>query len=137
MRPASPRSPERRPVTSHYAFILVFAIIGAAFAAGGMILVRIFAPSRPYPEKLSTYECGADPIGDAWVQFNVRYYLFAILFIVFDVETVFMFPWARVFGRLESLGVPVLYGLWEGLLFIAVLLLGYVYAWRKGILEWV
>jgi NADH-quinone oxidoreductase subunit A len=108
-----------------------------AFAALGVILVlimlgvaSILRPSNPDPVKLSTYECGVDPVGSGWSQTYVRYYVFGLLFLIFDVEAVFIFPWAIT---LEGLG---LFGLVEMLIFIAILVLGLVYAIRKGVLRW-
>jgi len=122
---------------NNYAFLAIFSIVAIGFVIIGLTLVKIFAPAKPYPEKMSTYECGAKASGTAWVQYNVRYYMFTLVFIVFDVETVFIFPWAKVYKTLDSLGVPIFYGFIEGFTFLMVLFLGYIYAWRKGILEWV
>ena len=113
---------------------LVVAIVGALAVAvvGGMLaLGSLLRPTRPQPQKYLTYESGVDPVGDGWSQSQIRYYIFALLFVMFDVEAVFIFPWAV---RLESLGV---FGLVEMLVFIAILALGLVYAWRKGVLRWV
>ena len=113
---------------------LVVAILGGAavgLVAGMLGLGRLVRPSRPQPQKYLTYEGGVDPVGDGWSQSQIRYYIFALLFVMFDVEAVFIFPWAV---RLESLGV---FGLVEMLVFIAILALGLVYAWRKGVLRWV
>ncbi|KAL8250468.1 hypothetical protein R6Q59_034161 [Mikania micrantha] len=87
-------------------------------------------PSSKGPEKLSSYESGIEPIGDAWLQFRIRYYMFALVFVVFDVETVFLYPWAMSF---DVLGVSVFV---EALIFVLILIVGLVYAWRKGALEW-
>ncbi len=122
---------------TQYAFIAVFGIIALSFVIIGLALVAIFGPSNPYPQKNSTYECGAEAVGSSWIQYNVRYYMFTLLFIVFDVETVFFFPWAKVYKSLATFGIPVFYGFLEGFVFILILLLGLIYAWRKGILEWV
>ncbi|KAL5062876.1 hypothetical protein RYX36_024613 [Vicia faba] len=88
------------------------------------------APIRKGPEKLSSYESGIEPMGDAWLQFQIRYYMFAIVFLVFDVETVFLYPWAMSF---DVLGVSVFI---EAFIFVLILIVGLVYAWRKGALEW-
>ena len=108
-----------------------------AFAALGVVLVlvmlgvaSILRPSKPSKIKQSTYECGVDPVGSGWSQSYVRYYVFGLLFVIFDVEAVFIFPWAII---LEKLGV---FGLVEMLVFIAILVLGLVYAIRKGVLRW-
>jgi NADH-quinone oxidoreductase subunit A len=113
---------------------LIVAIVGvlAVLVVGGMLAVgSLLRPSRPQPQKYLTYESGVDPVGDGWSQSQIRYYIFALLFVMFDVEAVFIFPWAV---RLEGLGM---FGLIEMLVFIAILALGLVYAWRKGVLRWV
>ncbi|KAJ4734520.1 hypothetical protein LUZ62_013776 [Rhynchospora pubera] len=90
----------------------------------------VLAPVREGPEKLSSYESGIEPMGDAWLQFRIRYYMFALVFVVFDVETVFLYPWAMSF---DVLGVSVFI---EAFIFVLILIGGSVYAWRKGALEW-
>ena len=113
---------------------LIVAIVGAlaVLVVGGMLAVgSLLRPTRPQPQKYLTYESGVDPVGDGWSQSQIRYYIFALLFVMFDVEAVFIFPWAV---RLEALGA---FGLIEMLVFIAILALGLVYAWRKGVLRWV
>jgi NADH-quinone oxidoreductase subunit A len=114
-------------------YIFVLGVIGLAlaFLLGGLGLSFLVAPHRPGRRKNETYECGESTIGSAWVQFNVGYYLFALLFLVFDVEAVFLYPWALV---IREFGVA---GLIEVFIFITILILGLVYAWRKGALEWV
>ena len=112
---------------------LTVAVFGAA--AFGMLAAmlgvgRILRPNRAQPEKYLTYESGVDPVGLGWSQSQVRYYIFALLFVLFDVEAVFIFPWAT---RLEVYGY---FGLIEMFIFIFVLVLGLVYAWRKGVLKW-
>jgi len=92
---------------------------------------RVLRPSRPSPGKLTTYESGMDPVGSSWSQTQIRYYVFAFLFVIFDVESVFLFPWAVVFDRL---GVAAF---WEMVVFIGVLAVGLLYAYRKGVLRWV
>lgn len=105
----------------------------AAVLLAGLLLwvASLVRPSRPGREKLLAYESGVDPIGDGWSQSHVRYYIFALLFVVFDVEAVFIFPWAT---QLERYGT---FGLVEMGVFVFVLLLGLLYAWRKGVLKWV
>lgn len=105
----------------------------AAFLLAGLLLglSALIRPNRPTREKLLTYESGVDPVGEGWSQSQVRYYVFALLFVIFDVEAVFIFPWAT---QLERYGT---FGLVEMGIFVAVLLLGLVYAWRKGVLRWV
>ncbi len=93
-------------------------------------LVRV-RPEKPTPVKQAPYECGRDTIGPTWVQFNFRYYLYALLFVVFDIETVFLYPWAVAFKKLQ------LFGFIEMLIFILILMVGYIYAWKKRALEWI
>ena len=119
-------------MTEYYREYLAVAllIVAAMLMVGGMLgLGRLVRPNRPQSEKYITYESGSDPVG-GWGQSNVRYYVYALLFVIFDVEAVFIFPWAV---NLESLG---LFGLVEMVLFIALLAFGLVYAWRKGVLRW-
>lgn len=110
----------------------------AIFGATAIVLVSLLLgvgsllrPSKPSGEKLMPYESGVDPVGDGWSQSQIRYYIFAVLFVIFDVEAVFLFPWAT---RLEVYGA---FGLVEMGIFVFVLLLGLIYAWRKGLLRWV
>jgi NADH-quinone oxidoreductase subunit A len=110
--------------------VLIFLIIGALFVAGGMIAAWILRPRRPYPGKLAPYECGEDPIGDAWVRFNVRFYVIALVFLIFDVEVVFLFPWALVYRNLG------LFGFLEMAVFLGILFVGFAYVWVKGDLDW-
>ncbi len=110
------------------------------FVLGGLLTARLIRPHRPNVEKLSTYESGEEPVGTAWGQFNVRFYIVALVFILFDVELVFLFPWATVFGQKELIAATD--GLWgwfalsEMFLFIAILALGLAYVWAKGYLNW-
>jgi NADH-quinone oxidoreductase subunit A len=114
-------------------FLTVAIFGGVAVALVGLVLTigSALRPTRPQPQKYITYESGVDPVGSGWSQSQIRYYIFALLFVMFDVEAVFILPWAV---RLETLGV---FGLVEMLIFIVILLLGLVYAWRKGVLRWV
>lgn len=113
-----------------YLTVGIFGVLGAVLVAALLGLGRIVRPSRPTPEKLENYESGVDPVGDTWTQANIRYYVFALLFVLFDVEAVFIFPWA---ARLEEYGF---FGLAEMAIFIFILLLGLLYAWRKNVLRW-
>jgi NADH-quinone oxidoreductase subunit A len=119
-----------------YTPIAVFAIVGILFVLMTLGVSALLRPHLPRPEKLTTYECGERPIGQAWSQFNVRYYIFTLVFVIFDVETVFLFPWAMQLGwfRQNGLGVFLFF---EMLVFILILVLGLIYVWRKGVLKWV
>ena len=115
----------------NFLFVLAFVFVSAAFVFGAIIASRLLAPSRPNQVKNQTFECGNETIGTSRIQFNVGYYLFARLFLVFDVEATFLYPWAVVFREVG------LSGLIEVGLFMLALLVGLAYAWRKGALEWV
>ena len=117
-------------LTAHAA-ILAFLVVAVAFLVVNLLVWKVIRPSRFSEEKLTTYECGENPVGSAWVQFNIRFYVFALIFIIFDVEAVFLLPWAVVFRELGMLAYL------EGLVFIAILVVALVYVWRKGDLEWV
>ena len=113
-----------------YVTIGIFAFFGALIVLGTIGVSKLVAPSVPHAEKLTTYESGIDPIGKGWGQANVRYYIFALLFVVFDVEAVFLFPWAVVF---EKFGTQAFV---EMLIFIAILAFALIYAIKKKVLEW-
>ncbi|MFN2526965.1 MAG: NADH-quinone oxidoreductase subunit A [Actinomycetota bacterium] len=113
-----------------YVTIGIFAIVGVVLVFGTIFVSTALSPKVPHREKLTTYESGIDPIGQGWSQANVRYYIFALLFVVFDVEAVFLFPWAIVF---EELGTQAFV---EMLIFIGILVLALVYAIKKKVLEW-
>ena len=114
----------------NYLPILLFILLGIGFGVGPMLVGFILGPHRPDAEKNSSYECGFEPFEDAHMKFDVRYYLVAILFIIFDLEIAFLFPWAVV---LDDIGV---FGLLAMFLFLAILVVGFVYEWMKGALEW-
>jgi NADH-quinone oxidoreductase subunit A len=114
----------------NYFPILLFILVGLAVGIGPMVLGWVLAPNRPDAEKLSPYECGFEAFEDARMKFDVRYYLVAILFILFDLEIAFLFPWAVV---LEEIGA---FGFWAMVVFLAILVVGFVYEWMKGALEW-
>ena len=117
-------------LANEYAPIFIFILIALAMGMLPLVLTVFVAPQRPNAEKLSPYECGFEAFEDARMQFDVRFYLLAILFVVFDLETAFLFPWAVV---LKQIGI---FGFVEMMLFLVVLLVGYVYAWKKGALQW-
>jgi len=113
-----------------YLTVGIFGLVGVALVGAFLGLGSILRPDKPTAAKLEAYESGVDPTGDMWSQANIRYYVFALLFVMFDVEAVFIFPWAT---RLE---VYEVFGLIEMAIFIFILLLGLIYAWRKGVLKW-
>ena len=113
-----------------YLTVAIFAGVGIGLGAGLLAIGKIFRPTRPQDQKYLVYESGVDPVGTGWSQSQIRYYIYALLFVMFDVEAVFMFPWAT---QLESYGV---FGLVEMLIFVAILALGLLYAWRKKVLRW-
>ncbi len=110
--------------------VLIFLIVGGVFVAGGLLFAWLLRPNRPYPGKLTTYECGEVPVGDTRVRFNIRFYVVALIFLIFDVEVVFLFPWAVVYKNLGW------FAFIEMLVFLGILLVGYAYVWRKGDLDW-
>jgi NADH:ubiquinone oxidoreductase subunit 3 (subunit A) len=112
-------------------YVFTFVCLAACMVGGGLVFSLLVAPHRPGAIKNTPYECGEQPIGQAWVQFNVGYYLFGLMFLVFDVEAAFLYPWAVAFRQLGAVGLV------EAGLFILVLLVGLAYAWKKGVLEWV
>jgi len=114
-----------------FAAVLAFLAVAVAFLVVNLLVWKVLRPSRFSEEKLTTYECGENPVGSAWIQFNIRFYVFALIFIIFDVEAVFLLPWAVVFRELGMLAYL------EGLVFIAILVVALAYVWRKGDLEWV
>jgi len=114
-----------------YLTVVVFAGFAAALVGGILAVSKLLQPHHPTREKLIAYESGVEPFGEGWSQSQIRYYVFALLFVMFDVEAVFIFPWAV---RVDALGV---FGLIEMIVFVAILALGLAYAWRKGVLRWV
>ena len=115
---------------SGYEYFLGFLLLCSLIPLLALTASKLVRPSRRGPERRTTYESGMEPIGGAWIQFNIRYYMFALVFVIFDVETVFLYPWAVAFHRLGLLAFI------EALIFIAILIVGLVYAWRKGAPEW-
>ena len=115
---------------SDYLPVVIYLAIIVAFAVGSLAAARVIGPGRPFAAKLESYECGAEPIGQAWVQFPVGFYLVALVFIVFDVLAVFLFPWALSIRALGAWGILAM------LMFLSILMLGWVYAYRERILEW-
>src|SRR5438270_4644128 len=119
-----------------FANVLVFTALGLGFVGVNLLIGKLLRPSNPQARKLSTYECGERAMGSAWVNFNIRFYIVALIFIIFEVEIAFIFPVATVFRRWVEGGEGV-FALVEVLLFIGILFLGLVYAWVRGDLEWI
>jgi NADH-quinone oxidoreductase subunit A len=114
----------------NYIFIGLLALVAIAFAAGPLLAVAILSPRKRSSTKSETYECGVITVGDSWVKFRMQYYLYAILFVLFDVETVFLYPWAVAYGGLGF------FALIEMIIFVVMLLVGLAYAWARGALRW-
>jgi NADH-quinone oxidoreductase subunit A len=134
---AAARRPEGLPMSQGltqllfaYLPLIVFVALSGVIGLALLVAAFLLAFKRPDPEKLSAYECGFNAFDDARMKFDVRFYLVAILFIIFDLEVSFLFPWATAFGQL---GV---YGFWSMMMFLAVLTIGFIYEWKKGALEW-
>lgn len=120
--------------------VFIYLIIGTLMVLFTLLLGKILSPSKPSAAKQSTYECGEESIGSAWVQFNSKFYVIALVFLLFDVEMVFIFPWTTVFGSAEFIAADGRWGwytLIEMFLFIGILIVGLVYVWKKGDLEWI
>lgn len=115
-----------------YVPVLLFIAVGVLVGIVPMLIGRALGPHKPDPEKLSPYECGFEAFEDARMKFDVRYYLVAILFILFDLEIAFLFPWAAVLGDLGTWSV----GFWSMMVFLGILTVGFVYEWKKGALDW-
>ncbi len=128
-------------MSSDFEGVLIYLIGGVAFILGGMLTSKILRPSRPNEEKLTTYESGEDPVSSAWGQFNLQFYIVALIFLLFEVELVFLFPWATVFSDQQL--IEETNGVWgwlafiEMTVFVGVLVLGLAYVWRYGYLDWV
>jgi NADH:ubiquinone oxidoreductase subunit 3 (subunit A) len=117
-------------IVNEWAFIGVFVVVSWIFPALPIVVARFFSPKKPNAIKMQTYECGVETVGDTWVQFKVQYYLYGLVFLVFDVELVFLFPWAIAYRQLDF------FAFGAGLLFIFLLTDALIYAWRKNALEW-
>ena len=115
---------------SQYLPVILFILVGSLVGIGPIVLGKLLGPSRPNAEKLSPYECGFDAFEDARIKFDVRYYLVAILFILFDLEVAFLFPWAAAY---QEIG---LVGFWSVMIFLGILVVGFIYEWKKGALDW-
>ena len=115
---------------TEYLSIIIFLFIALIISMGFILINFISSPNNPDPEKLSAYECGFDAFDDSRMEFDVRFYLVAILFIIFDLEIAFLFPWAITLGKIG------LFGFWSMMIFLAVLTIGFIYEWKKGALEW-
>ena len=127
-------------VNGEFGIALMYIIGGAIFVLGGLFLSSLLRPNRPNPEKLTTYECGEDPVGNARIQLNNRFYVAALIFLIFDVEIIFLFPWATIFADAGLIAQAPAWGilaLVEMFVFAGILLIGLAYVWAKGDLDWV
>ena len=115
---------------NNYLTIIIFLAIALILSLGFLILNFAFSPSNPDPEKLSSYECGFEPFNDSRMEFDIRFYLVAILFIIFDLEIAFLFPWAVTLGNIGY------FGFFSMMLFLFILTIGFIYEWKKGALDW-
>ena len=113
-----------------YLSVIIFLFIAFGISVGFVVLNFLFSPNNPDPEKLSAYECGFEAFGDSRMEFDVRFYLVAILFIIFDLEIAFLFPWAISLGNLGPLGF------WSMMVFLLIITIGFIYEWKKGALDW-
>ena len=120
-----------------YGTVAVLVVVGCVVYSVIMVGNRLMRPSVPTPQKLTTYECGVEALGTGWSQMNIRYYVFAFLFVIFDVEAIFLVPWAVVIGGLDAATTPsAVFALVAMFLFVGTLLEGLAYAWKKGVLRW-
>jgi NADH-quinone oxidoreductase subunit A len=115
---------------TEFSHVFAFVLVAILFVAGGLATSWAVRPKHENPFKQTPYECGEDPVGGSWVKFNIRYYVVALIFVLFDVEVVFLFPWALVYRKMGWIALGEMFA------FMAVLVVGYVYVWRKGDLEW-
>jgi NADH-quinone oxidoreductase subunit A len=125
---------------SEFGKIFIFLIMGVLFVLFTFYLGKLIALKKPNPEKLTSYECGEEPTGNSWIQFNSRFYVIALVFLLFDVELAFIFPWSTVFSQQELINADPNWGwlsLIEMFIFIGILLIGLVYVWKKGDLNWI
>lgn len=136
-----PMNEPQQAYISEFGEVLLYIIGGMLFVAVSLAVSWIIRPNRPGAEKLTTYESGEEPIGPAWTQFNVRFYIIALIFLLFEVELVFLFPWSTIFARKELInetsGAWGWFSLVEMIIFIVILALGLAYAWVNGFLDWI
>jgi NADH-quinone oxidoreductase subunit A len=119
--------------TNNYVIVAIFIGLGLLLPAVALTVGKMLRPNKPAFEKYTTYESGNEPIGEGQIRFNIRYYLFALMFVIFDVETVFLYPWAVAYRKLSAMGS---FALVEMCIFIALLAVGLIYAWKKKVLQW-
>jgi len=119
-----------RMFSNNYVIVAIFIILGMLLPVAALTTGRLLRPNKPLVEKYTTYESGNEPIGSGQIRFNIRYYLFALMFVIFDVETVFLYPWAVAYRRLGT------FALIEMCVFVALLAFGLIYAWKKKVLQW-
>lgn len=114
----------------NYTGVFIVLLWGIVFPIILLLAQKLLSPNNPTPGKMTTYECGLDTQGDTWIRFKLSYFMYALIFVIFDVETIFLYPWAMQF---KTMGV---FGIVEMVIFMAILILGFAYAWKEGALEW-
>lgn len=120
----------------NYAYVLIFLLVPIGFVSVNLVVATLLRPHNPSKEKSAIYDCGEPPVGPGWAQFNMRFYLVALVFVIFDVEIAFMYPVTVVFKRLTESGLGIL-AFVEIAIFVVILMVGFIYAWSQGGLEWV
>jgi NADH-quinone oxidoreductase subunit A len=131
---------EQASQLTEFGKIFIFLIMGIVLVGGALFVTKLISVNRPTPLKLSSYECGEEPTGNSWIQFNTRFYVIALIFLLFDVEMVFIFPWTTVYAQKSLIAADPNWGwltLAEMFVFVSILLIGLVYVWRKGDLDWI
>ena len=132
-----PSATQELPMIASYGLVLAFLVTGVMFLFGPLLLQRFLAPRKFSAEKNIPYECGEDPVGTPWVQFNIRFYVFALIFLIFDVEVAFLLPWAVAFRSPEIAANYGMLAFWDGVLFVTILVIGFAYLWARGDLKWI
>lgn len=132
-----PTASGQLPMITGFGLVLAYFVTGILFLAVPLTIQRLLAPRKYSEEKYIPYECGEDPVGSPWVQFNIRFYIFALVFLIFDVEVAFLLPWAVAFANPELTANYGMLAFWDGVLFVAILVVGFAYLWARGDLRWI
>jgi NADH-quinone oxidoreductase subunit A len=129
--------PDDLPMITGFGLVLTFLLLGVLMVFATLVIARLVAPRRYTEEKMTPYECGEDPVGNSWIQFNIRFYIFALVFLIFDVEMAFLLPWAVAFRSQELAASYGALAFWDAVVFVAILVVGLIYLWARGDLRWV